>query len=263
MTIEAWGMPVLLGVLGLVFGSFIATLAIRWPEGRGVSKGRSACDACDKALRAHELVPVLSYMLQRGRCRECAAKIHPTHFLVELAALAVGLTAALVAPPAEAAAGAVFGWLLLALAALDLTHFWLPNRLTGALAVTGVVAALLGTGPPILDRLIGGAAGFGVLWLVSEAYLWLRGRRGLGGGDPKMFGAIGLWLGWQQLPFVLLLACAIGLALVGLMALGRRRPTGSDRLPFGVMLALGGFAAWILWAMYPDGTVLYWTTQPL
>lgn len=244
-------MQLLLGVLGLVFGSFIATLAIRWPEGRAVSKGRSACDACGKTLAAWELVPLLSYVLQRGKCRACGARIDPSHFLVELIALAIGLIAAWIAPPAEAAAGAVFGWLLLALAALDLTAFWLPNRLTGALAATGLAAGLLGTGPPMAERLIGGAAGFGVLWLVAAGYRRLRGRAGLGGGDPKMFGAIGLWLGWQWLPFVLLTACGIGLAIALLLALGGRRLTATDRMPFGVMLAIGGFAAWVLWAMVP------------
>ncbi len=244
-------MPVLLGVLGLVFGSFIATLAIRWPEGRAVSKGRSACDACGKALRGHELVPVLSFVLQRGRCRACGAAIRPSHLLVELIALLIGVTAALAASPVEAAAGAAFGWLLLALAALDLSAFWLPNVLTGALAVAGVAVGLAGIGVPLEERLIGGAAGFGVLWLVSEAYLRLRGRRGLGGGDPKMFGAIGLWLGWRALPLVLLAACLIGLAVALALALWMRRgrPAATDRLPFGTMLAAAAFAVWMVSAM--------------
>jgi leader peptidase (prepilin peptidase) / N-methyltransferase len=246
VTIDAtWGWAVLLGVLGLVFGSFIATLAIRWPEGRGISRGRSACDSCGKGLRAGELVPVLSYLLQRGRCRGCGQPIRVSHVLTELAGAAIGVAAALAASNETGAAGATFGWLLLALAALDVAALWLPNALTGTLAAAGLASGLTGLAPPLEDRLIGGAVGFGVLWLVAWSYRRLRGRQGLGGGDPKLFGAIGLWLGWRALPLVLLAACLIGLAgVLGLM-LGGRHVTATDRLPFGVMLATAAFAVWL------------------
>ncbi|MDG2533082.1 prepilin peptidase [Sphingomonas sp. HITSZ_GF] len=252
MTIDpAWGWAVLLGVLGLVFGSFIATLAIRWPEGRVISRGRSECDSCGKGLTAGELVPVLSYLLQRGRCRGCAAPIRMSHVLTEVIGGAIGVAAAIVSPDPAGAAGAVFGWLLLALAALDVAALWLPNALTAALAATGLATGLLGLNPPLDERLIGGAAGFGVLWLVAWSYRRLRGRQGLGGGDPKLFGGIGLWLGWHALPLVLLAACLIGLAgVLGLM-LGGKRVTATDRLPFGVMLAAAAFAVWLGLAIGP------------
>lgn len=246
-----WGWPVLLGVLGLVFGSFIATLAIRWPEGRAISRGRSECDACGRGLKAGELVPVLSYLLQRGRCRGCGRPIRPSHLLTELVGLAIGVAAGIVAPGAAGAAGAVFGWLLLALAALDLAALWLPNPLNAALAAAGLATGLLGLDPTLEDRLIGGAAGFGILWLVATGYRRLRGRQGLGGGDPKLFGAIGLWLGWRALPMVMLAACLIGLAGVLGLLLGGRRIAATDRLPFGVMLAAAAFAVWLGLALGP------------
>jgi leader peptidase (prepilin peptidase) / N-methyltransferase len=245
MTTEALLWPVLLGVLGLVFGSFIATLAIRWPQGRSVSRGRSACDACGRELSASELVPILSYVVQRGRCRDCGAAIRPSHLVVEAIGCAIGVAAGMVAPEVTGAAGAVFGWLLLTLAALDLAAFWLPNALNAALALTGLASGLIGLPPSIGDRLIGGVAGFAALWLVASGYRQLRGRQGVGGGDPKLFGAIGLWLGWQALPLVLLVACLVGLAaVIGLMSTGRR-VSATDRLPFGVMLAAAAFAVWI------------------
>jgi leader peptidase (prepilin peptidase)/N-methyltransferase len=252
MTIDpVWGWAVLLGVLGLVVGSFIATLAIRWPQGRSISRGRSECDSCGKGLRAGELLPVLSYLLQRGRCRGCAAPIAPSHVLTELAGGAIGVAAAIASPDLAGAAGAVFGWLLLTLAALDVAALWLPNAMTAALAAAGLATGLLGLDPPLDERLIGGAAGFGVLWLVAWAYRRLRGRQGLGGGDPKLFGGIGLWLGWHALPLVLLAACLIGLAgVLGLM-LGGKRVAGTDRLPFGVMLAAAAFAVWLGMALGP------------
>lgn len=237
--------PVLLGVLGAVFGSFIATLAIRWPRSRSiVGSSRSQCDSCGKPLRPHELVPLLSFVLLRGRCSGCGVSIPISHLVTELIGAAIGVAGGMIAPGAEGAAGAVFGWLLLALAALDLAAFWLPNLLNGALAAAGVATAVMGLGAPIADRLIGGVAGYATLMAVASGYRGLRGRDGLGGGDPKLFGAIGLWLGWQALPLVLLVACLIGFGVIAALRLGGRPMGMQDRLPLGVMLAV---AAWITW----------------
>ncbi|SFI96049.1 leader peptidase (prepilin peptidase) / N-methyltransferase [Sphingomonas sp. NFR04] len=265
--LELWGWPILLGVLGAVFGSFIATIAIRWPEGRSVARGRSACDSCGTPLGAAELVPVLSYLVQRGRCSHCSARIAPSHWLTEVLGLAIGGIAGLAAPGVEGAAGAVFGWLLLALAALDLAAFWLPNGLNAALALVGLGVGAMGIGAPLPERVIGGIAGFAVLWLVARGYKALRGRQGLGGGDPKLFGAIGCWLGWENLPMVLLAASLIGLAAVLALLVVGRRVRASDRLPFGVMLALGAWAVWLAPQLVPpatsSGEVPTWQLAPI
>lgn len=244
--VEFWLWPASLGLLGLVFGSFIATLAIRWPEGRSSLAGRSACDGCGRTLRATELVPVFSFLAQRGRCRSCGTRIAPSHLAVELIGLSIGLASALAAPGVAGIAGAVFGWLLLTLAAIDLRAFWLPDPLTATLALFGIGGGLLGLAPALADRLIGGVAGFGVLWLVAAAYRALRGRMGLGGGDPKLFGAIGLWLGWHALPLVLLLACLLGLAVVLVSRILDRPLAATDRLPLGTLLAPAAFVLWLL-----------------
>jgi leader peptidase (prepilin peptidase) / N-methyltransferase len=242
---EAWVWPVALGVFGLIFGSFIATIVVRWPAGKSALHGRSECDACSKQLGPHELVPVLSYAWLRGRCAGCGAAIRPSHLAIELIGLGIGIGAGLAAPGVEGVAGASFGWILLLLGALDLTAFWLPNPLTAALAATGLGMGLAGLMPPIEERLIGGVAGFATLWVVAAAYRRLRGREGLGGGDPKLFGGIGLWLGWQALPLVLLAACLIGLsAVLGLRA-GGHKLRGTDRLPLGTMLAVAAWAMWL------------------
>ena len=247
--IEPWIWPAALGGLGLIFGSFIATVALRWPEGRSALRGRSQCDSCHKALRAHELVPLFSFALQRGRCRACGSTIHPGHLAVEIAAMLVGIAAGLVAPGWHGVAGAVFGWLLLALAALDLAAFWLPNVLTALLALAGLVDGLFFP-PNWADRIFGGLFGFGLLWLVAFTYRHVRGREGLGGGDPKMFGGIGLWLGASMLAPVLLAASIIGIA-VALAArisgreIGQERITMTSRLPLGTLLAVAAFPAWL------------------
>lgn len=237
----AWLWPVALGVLGAIAGSFIAALVIRWPAGRSVLAGRSACDACGRVLGPAELVPLLSVLWLRGRCRSCRAPIDRRHWQIELAAAAIGVIAGVAVPGAAGAAGALFGWVLLALAALDVTEFWLPDALTATLALAGMVVGLLGVPPPLLDRVIGGIAGFAALWLIAAGYRLVRGREGLGGGDPKLLGAIGLWLGWRMLPIVLVLACLVGLAIVLARVLTGRPVRADDRLPFGALLAIAAY----------------------
>lgn len=237
--------PLLLGLLGAVIGSFVATLVIRWPQGRSVLRGRSHCDGCDRVLGPHDLVPLVSAALARGKCRACGTAIDSLHWRIEALALIIGVAAGLAVPGPVALAGAGFGWLLLALAALDVTEFWLPDALTLTLALAGLATALLGIDPPLADRLIGGAAGFGALWTIAFGYRRLRGREGLGGGDPKLFGAIGLWLGWRMLPVVLFLAALTGLAIVAVGIIRGRTARLDDRAPFGALLAVAAYPAWL------------------
>ncbi len=238
-------MLTLLGaVLGLVFGSFIGALVIRWPQDRSVSAGRSVCDHCGAQLRARDLVPLASYALRRGRAACCGARIEPVHPLAEAGGLIVGLLSALVAnSPAEALCAAVMGWLLLALALLDLRHFWLPDRLVAALAVAALLPLAMGLPPSVGDRLIGGLSAWLAFMAIRVLYRRLRSREGMGAGDAKLFGALGLWLGWRLLPLLLLLAALGGLAVALALAIGRGGVDRSSRLPFGLFLAL---AAWPL-----------------
>ena len=237
--------PILLGLLGAILGSFIATLVLRWPAGRTLG-GRSACDACGRVLGPLELVPLVSAAALAGRCRTCRAPIAALHWQVEAAAAVVGGLSGWLSPDRAGVAGAVFGWLLLALALLDLRAWWLPDALTALLAASGLAAGALGLGPPLVDRLIGGAAGFALLWVVGAAYRRLRGRDGMGGGDPKLLGAIGLWLGWAMLPPVLLAACLLGLGVAIAARIGGRAVARDDPLPLGALLAAAAYPAWAL-----------------
>lgn len=237
----------LAGLMGLIIGSFVAALTMRWGQGRRISDGRSRCDNCDTPLGPAELVPVLSYVLQRGKCRHCGVPIAPRHLAIEIAAAGVGIASMALHPDSYGVAGTVFGWALLALLVLDVEHMWLPDRLTVPLGLTGLLVGYW-LGLPLTDLLIGAAAGWASLAGIAAGYKALTGRTGLGGGDPKLFAAIGAWLGWLPLPFVLLLAATLGLALVGYDRVSGVTVTRHSRVPLGALLAA---AAWPMWLARP------------
>ena len=243
-------LPLLAGagfVVGAIIGSYLATILVRWPQGRSAVSGRSRCDACGQVLGALELVPILSFAAARGRCRRCGARIDGRHILVEAAAGLVGLVSMLAHPLPMAVATLVFGLMLLVIAALDAEHQWLPDALTLPLIPLGLLAGAGGWGPPLLDRAIGAVAGGGVLWAIGWIYARLRGREGLGGGDPKLLAGIGAWVGVLHLPLVLLGAGMAGLVMVAAMRLRGRAVEATTRLPLGTLLAL---AAWPIWLSY-------------
>jgi leader peptidase (prepilin peptidase)/N-methyltransferase len=233
-------------VLGAAIGSFLATILVRWPQGRSVVAGRSACDKCGKTLEARDLVPILSWSLARGRCRHCGTRIDRRHLAAEAGAAMIGITAFLAHPMPMAAVTAVFGWWLFLLAALDVEHEWLPDRLTWPLLAAGLAAGWGGFGPPVDSRVLGAVAGFASLFLIGALYRALRGREGLGGGDPKLFAAIGAWLGPMHLPFVLVGAGLIGLAALLAKRLRGEKVAATDRLPLGALMAVAAWPIWIL-----------------
>lgn len=239
-------MIIVLGaVIGAIIGSFLATVAVRWQRADSALRGRSACDGCGAALAVRRLFPVISFIVQRGRAACCGTRIDWLHPAGEIAGAAAGATiAAISSDLPTAATGALFAGLLLQLALLDARHYWLPDPLTAALALAGLGAGLLGLEPTVADRLIGGAGGYLVFAGVRLTYRLLRGREGMGGGDVKLFGAIGLWLGWKILPLVLFGAAAAGLFWTLILLAAGRSLTGASRLPFGVFLALAAGGGW-------------------
>ena len=231
------------GLAGAILGSFLATLILRWPQGRSVMRGRSACDGCGRTLGARDLIPLVSAMMQRGRCRSCGAAIDPLHGRVEAGCAVIGAVAVGVMPNLGGIGWAVFGWVLLTLAVLDWRHFWLPDALTLPLAFLGFTIGLWATDVALVDRAIGAAAGYGALLAIALGYRAVRGRDGLGLGDAKLLGALGAWMGWQALPFILLIASVTGLLV---MLVTGRAKEASARVPLGTFLALAAVPAWII-----------------
>jgi leader peptidase (prepilin peptidase) / N-methyltransferase len=240
---------------GAAIGSFIGTVLVRLPADRSILTGRSACDSCAVPIAARDLVPLLSWLALRGRCRACSAPIGVWQPGCELAGAVIGATAMLLAPMGLAVPAMIFGWQLLLLAVIDARHLWLPRVLVALLAASG--AAWLGwqcwqtgTLAPLWTGLAGGALGFAMLWSVARGYRMLRGRDGMGGGDPPMLAAIGIWIGPMGV-----IGTVIGASLIGLVAalvmLLARRPVASDTaLPLGSLMAV---AAWTIFLVAGHG----------
>lgn len=247
------------GVFGLAIGSFLNVVAHRVPRGRSIVAPRSACPACGHGIRARDNVPVLSWLLLRGRCRDCGAAISPRYPLVEAVTAALFVAVALVfgppalrAPTAQAAWGAALvlvAYLALAgfgvaLAAIDLDTRRLPDALVLPLAASGALlftacAVLTDDGAGLLRAGVGGAALFAFYYAVH-----LVRPDGMGGGDVKLAFGLGLflgWAGWGPLAVGALAAFALG-ALAGGVLIAARRIGTKGGIPFGPWMILG---AWV------------------
>jgi len=227
---------------GLVVGSFLNVCIHRIPRRESLVWPASHCTACNRPLAWFENVPIVSWLLLRGRCRTCGVRISSMYPIVELTTAIVfaggvavyGLSALLMVRLAFASA-------LVVLFAIDLQHQILPNVIT----VPGVVAGFAASWflpPGWLSSLIGAIAGGGILLAIAEAYYRVRGQEGLGMGDVKMLAMIGAFLGWPLMILTLVLASFAG-SLVGVALLASRRGGMQAALPFGTFLALGALVA--------------------
>lgn len=233
-------------------GSFLGVLVRRLPEGRAVCLARSACEYCGVTLQAREMVPLASYLLQRGKCRHCGMAIDPFHVAIEFAALGVPLWAILAEPNADRLwLDCLLGWTLLTLGWIDWRWMRLPDALTLPLLLAGLLSAAWLQPESIGSHATGAAVGYLALRGVAWCYHALRGREGIGAGDAKLLAAAGAWLGLAPLPMVVLLAALLGLATAGVMALSGRKLHATTALPFGPCLAA---STWLVW-LYGAGMV--------
>lgn len=186
--------------------------------------------------------------VSRRLAQEPASRpVQARHVLLPAIGSLVGVWAALgQASVLEAGLTALLGWQLLWIAVVDAEHFWLPDWLTLPLALSGLATAALLENWTLANAIAGAAAGFLLLWLLARAYRWLRGREGLGGGDPFLLAGLGAWTGWIGLPSVLLWSSLAGLSVVLAQVMAGQKVSGTDRLPFGVFLAIGGWLTWML-----------------
>ncbi|REE17107.1 leader peptidase (prepilin peptidase)/N-methyltransferase [Paraburkholderia sp. BL27I4N3] len=212
---------------------------------------RSACPHCGHVLSAWENLPVLSYLLLRGRCSACKAHVSLRYPLLEIASAAFAAGAlALFGPTVTALAAFGLCATLLAMSAIDIDTHLLPDSLTLPLLWAGIIVNFNGMFTNLHDAVLGAIFGYLVLWVVHWLFLLIRGVEGMGYGDFKLLAALGAWLGWAALPQIVLIAAVSG-AVVGLLATWRGRMRFEEPLPFGPFLAAGGALTLFL------GTPLY------
>ncbi len=244
------GVLLVVGVLGLMVGSFLNVCIGRLPAGMSIVTPPSRCPKCGTPLAWRDNVPVLSWIWLGGKCRTCTTPISPRYPIVELSTAVVFVVQAVVmdAPPVldtatlvELASRLIFSALLVALLATDLETFRLPNPLTYFGVVAGIAFSLLGP-PGIVSSLLGAALGAGILLAIRQAWLWAKGVDALGLGDVKMLAMIGAFLGWPHVWVVLLFSSGVG-AIVGIGVAVAGRGTMQSKLPFGVFLSLAALAS--------------------
>lgn len=226
------------GLIGLTLGSFLNVVIHRLPAGESIVSPRSRCPGCGAAIAAYDNVPLVSWLLLRGRCRSCRTRISARYPLVELLTAIAFLTVALAhGAGAELVVLLPFAAVLVAVAFIDLDHRIIPNRILAPAAAYAVAASAI-VRPELLPELL--AAGAGAFGLLLAAALVRPG--GMGMGDVKLAGVMGLYLGVSVAP-ALLVAFLVG-AAVGLVMIAREGAAARKRgVPFGPFLALGGLVA--------------------
>ena len=236
-------------LLGLVTGSFLNVVIYRLPRGLSPVLPRSRCPSCGEPIRALDNLPVLSWLLLRGRCRRCSAPISPRYPLIEaLTALLFVLSAERFAFSPASAVAALFCCLMITLAAIDVEHLWLPDKITLPGLLAGVaVQAFLPVAPEApwpgpVGAVVGAVAGAAILLAAYGGWWLVRREEGLGLGDVKMLALIGAFLGWRGVLVALLLGAFTG-ALLGLAMMAVGRGGMKSQLPFGAFLAVGGLIA--------------------
>ncbi len=269
-------------VLGLVVGSFLNVVIYRLPvimerewktqareymgedgeadEGEPLSLSRPAsrCPSCNHKIRFHENIPVISYLLLRGKCSSCKTPISPRYPLIELL---TGLLSVVVAWHFgfgwQTAAALLLTWALIALSMIDIDHQLLPDSITLPFLWLGLLLSLFPIFADMHDSLIGAIAGYLSLWTVYQVFKLVTGKEGMGYGDFKLLALLGAWMGWQALPMIVLLSSAVGAALGGAMMLiqGRDR---AQPIPFGPYLAIAGWIA-LLWGDRISHAYLRWS----
>ena len=248
---------VLAGLIGAFIGSFLNVCIYRLPRDISVVWPASACPQCGRKLRWFENIPVLGYVVLRGRCRSCGQPYGIQYLIVEI------ITALMFAgawwhygPTLLLVSRLAFGSALIVLFAIDLEHHLLPNAITLPGVIVGLAFSLF-TAPGWRDALIGAVAGGGVLYAIAAAYYWARREEGLGMGEVKMLAMIGAFLGWQLTLATLILSSFAGSIIgLGLIALGRGDMKYA--LPFGTFLALGAALAAVAGQPLLDWYVAYW-----
>jgi len=233
---------VVAGILGAMIGSFLNVCILRWPKEESVVAPRSRCPGCGQLITWYDNIPVLSWLLLRGRCRRCSTGISIQYPLVELGTAFIwwfcawrfGVTW-------EALSGAVFGTILLGITMTDAREYIIPDEFSlGGLGI-GLLLSLVGGLDGVVFSVVGAVTGFVLLWTVGELGTRIFKKEAMGGGDIKMMAMVGAFVGWQGVLLTVFLGALLGTLIFGPLALlGREK-----QVPFGIFLSLGAAATWL------------------
>ncbi|RML64578.1 prepilin peptidase [Pseudomonas syringae] len=256
-------------ILGLIIGSFLNVVVYRLPimmerdwkaQSRellglpaepdqpvfNLNRPHSSCPQCAHKIRPWENLPVISYLLLRGKCSQCKAPISKRYPLVELTCAVLSAYVAWhFGFGWQAAAMLVLGWGLLAMSLIDADHQLLPDSMVLPLLWLGLIVNAFGLLTSLNDALWGAVAGYLALWSVFWLFKLVTGKEGMGYGDFKLLAMLGAWGGWQILPLTILLSSLVG-AVLGVIMMRVRRVESGTPIPFGPYLAIAGWIA-LLW----------------
>lgn len=254
-------------VLGLLVGSFVNVVIYRLPRQLELGWRHEAldflgqqqeleptasfnlvyppsrCPHCETLIKPWHNIPVISYLLLRGRCKACSQPISLRYPAVELVCgLLSGFVVYHFGVTEQGMYALVFTWILIALTGIDLSHQLLPDNLTLPLLWLGLLINIGGVYTDLASAVIGAAAGYLCLWSIYWAFKLLTGKEGMGHGDFKLLAALGAWIGWQQLPLIVLLSSLVG-AIIGTIMLLLRGKDRQSTIAFGPYLAIAGWIA--------------------
>ena len=230
-------------ILGGLWGSFANVCIYRLPLDKGVVSGRSYCPKCKKQITWKDNIPIISYLLLRGKCRKCKKPISSQYALVEFLSIlfftiiyflyGITLTTLLLM---------ILSLSFIIIFFIDLKHFIIPNEITFSMMALGFLKSfdpnLNSLFPNYINSLIGGLLGYGIIWSIIYFYKQVRKKEGMGLGDAKLFGVIGFWFGWLAIPFIIFLSSVIALLSV-VPSLLKNSKTMSSQIPFGPYIILG------------------------
>lgn len=233
----------LMAALGLLLGSFLNVCIVRWPAEQSVVRPRSRCPQCENLIAWYDNIPVVSWLVLRARCRHCGKAIPWRYPAVELATGVIWAWAAWqYGPSVEMVRAGLFFTILLGIAMTDAREYIIPDEFSVGGAGLGIVFAFAGGALGWSDALLGAAVGYALLWLIAVAGTRAFGQDAMGGGDIKMMAMVGAFLGWTGVLLTLFLG-----ALLGTLIFLPLRIAGKDVLvPFGIFLAIGAAATWLV-----------------
>ena len=233
---------VVMGVLGAMLGSFLNVCILRWPREESVVRPRSRCPGCGELIRWYDNIPIVSWLLLRGRCRRCRTAISVQYPLVELVtALLWAFMGWYHGATLAGLTGAVFFTILLGITLTDAREYIIPDEFSLGGLVLGILFSIPGGFSTIANAMLGAAAGLALLWAIGALGARMFKEEAMGGGDIKMMAMVGAFVGWQGVLLTVFLGALLGtLVFVPLSFLGRKR-----LVPFGVFLSIGAAATWL------------------